>query len=255
MTPTGVLYVHTKTRPNNVAFFKDQQNSFRTNTQTKCNRESKTQSYFRTQPNELRRPFDHQTNFTANPEQMLVERKCMKLLTTLLLPIVAVGMASKALARDYKDLVAEGYRWVLLDGPYACPTKEDLRRITREQSDLNELHMVEQVRAYFLIQGALVKVIQEDGSTGMAEIRAAGIKIDLWTYNKFLSRRPIKNAYAAIETPETSGLIRTGTSVGMGAVQGATETPTPSLHTATGGVSKSRVVTAQPAPGFELGYR
>ena len=47
----------------------------------------------------------------------------MKLLTILLAPIVAVGMASTALARDYKDLVAEGYRWVSLDGPYACPTE------------------------------------------------------------------------------------------------------------------------------------
>jgi hypothetical protein len=41
----------------------------------------------------------------------------------------------------------------------------------------------------------------------MAQIRAAGITIDLWTYNKFLSSRPIKDAYAVIETPETSGLI------------------------------------------------
>jgi len=49
--------------------------------------------------------------------------------------------------------------------------------------------MVEGVRAYFLIQGALVKVLQEDPSTGMAQIHAAGITIDLWTYNKFLSRR------------------------------------------------------------------
>jgi hypothetical protein len=178
----------------------------------------------------------------------------MKLLNILLALIVAVGMASTALARDYKDLVAEGYRWVSLDGPYACPTKEDLRRITREPSDINELHMVEQVRAYFLIQGALVKVIQEDGSTGMAQIRAAGIKNDLWTYNKYLSRRPIKNAYAAIETPGTSGMIPAATSAEMGAVQGATETPTPSLHTAAGRPSKSRVVTAQPAPSFELGY-
>ena len=75
--------------------------------------------------------------------------------------------------------------------------------------------MVEQVRAYYLIQGALVKVIQEDGSTGMAQIRAAGIKSDLWTYNKFLSSRPIKDTYAVIEIPETSGLIPANTSAGL----------------------------------------
>jgi hypothetical protein len=91
----------------------------------------------------------------------------MKLSTMFLGPIVAIGMASTASARDYHDLVAEGYRWVTIDGPYACPAKEDLRQITRNQSDLNELHMVEEVRAYFLIRGALVKIIQQDARTGM----------------------------------------------------------------------------------------
>jgi hypothetical protein len=128
------------------------------------------------------------------------------LLTILVAPIVAVGMASTALAGDYKDLVAEGYRWVTIDGPYLCPTKADLREITRDPSDSNRLHMVEELRAYFLIDGALIKVIQEDGSAGMAQIHAAGITINLWTYNKFLSRRPIEDAYGQIETPETSGL-------------------------------------------------
>jgi hypothetical protein len=155
----------------------------------------------------------------------------MKRLTILPAPMVVVGMASTALARNYKDLVAEGYRWVSIDGPYACPAKEDLRRINRDTSDINELHMVEQVRAFYLIQGALVKVIQEDGSAGMAQIRAAGIGSDLWTYNKFLSRLPIKDAYAAIETPETSGLATAGTSAEMGTVQGATDTPPPPLQT------------------------
>jgi hypothetical protein len=178
----------------------------------------------------------------------------MKLLT-ILLAIVAVGMESTASARDYKDLAAQGYRWVSLDGPYACPTKEDLRRITREPSDTNELHMVEQVRAHYLIQGALVKVIQEDGSTGMSQIHAAGIKNNLWTYNKFLSRRPIKNAYAAIETPETSGLISAETSAEMGGVQGATDTPKPSLLTAAGGSRNPDELQHNVRSVFELGYR
>jgi hypothetical protein len=122
----------------------------------------------------------------------------MKWSTIFLAPIVAVGMVSVGLARNYNDLVAEGYRWVAIDGPYACPTKEDLRKITGDPSDINELRMVEQVRACFPIQGALVKVIQEDGSTGMAQIHVAGITIDLWTHNKFLSRRPMKDAYFRI---------------------------------------------------------
>ena len=157
----------------------------------------------------------------------------MKLLTMFLAPIVAMGIPSTASALDYHDLVAEGYRWVKIDGPFACPTEEDLREITKDPSGLNKLHMVERIRAYFLIQGALVKIIQQDGSTGMAQIRVAGITIDLWTYNKFLSKRPIKDTYAVIETPETSGLIPVDTSAETGTVQGATEPPMHSRRSAT----------------------
>ena len=113
-------------------------------------------------------------NETWNYKRLATQKR-LKLLNILLAPIVAAGMASTAFADDYKDVVAEGYRWVSLDGPFACPSKDDLRRITSEPTDTNELHMVEQVRAYYLIQGALVKVIQEDRSTGMVQIRAAGI--------------------------------------------------------------------------------
>jgi len=143
----------------------------------------------------------------------------MKLITTFLVSIVATGIALTASARDYHDLVAEGYRWVKIDGPYACATKEDLVEITRDPSDFNELHMVEGVRAYYLIQGALVKVMQQDATAGLAQIRVAGITSNLWTYNKFLSMRPIKDAYAVIETPETSGLILENTSAEIGSVR------------------------------------
>jgi hypothetical protein len=179
----------------------------------------------------------------------------MKLLTILLAPLVAAGMASPVWASDYKDLVAEGYRWVSLDGPYACPTKEDLRRITSEPSDANELHMVEQLRAYYLIQGALVKVVQEEGNTGMAQIHAAGIKNDLWTYKKFLNSRPIKNAYATIETPETSGLISADPLAELGGVQGATHPATPSQHTVAGGSQNPAELQQNLRPVFEVGYR
>jgi hypothetical protein len=47
----------------------------------------------------------------------------------------------------------------------------------------------------------------------------------IWTYSKFLSKRPIKDTYAAIETPERSGLIPADTPAEMEAVQGAIDTP------------------------------
>ena len=39
----------------------------------------------------------------------------MKILRKLLLTIIAVGMASTAVARNYDELVAEGYRWTTTD--------------------------------------------------------------------------------------------------------------------------------------------
>jgi hypothetical protein len=36
------------------------------------------------------------------------------------------------------------------------------------RKEADELHMVEQIRAYFLIPGAIIKVLREESSTGMA---------------------------------------------------------------------------------------
>jgi hypothetical protein len=107
-----------------------------------------------------------------------------------------------------KDLVAKGYRWVTVDGPYACVTEQDVRQITRDHSDdLRELHMVENLQAYYLIPGTLALVIQDDHANGMSEIILAGITRSLWTYTKFLTARPIQDTYGVIETPDTAGLV------------------------------------------------
>jgi hypothetical protein len=58
-----------------------------------------------------------------------------------------------------EDLVAKGYRWVTVNGPYACVTEQDVRQITSDHTDLRELHMVEKLRAYYLIPGTLARVI------------------------------------------------------------------------------------------------
>ena len=74
-----------------------------------------------------------------------------------------------------KDLVAKGYRWVTVNGPYACVTEQEVRQITSDHTDLRELHMVENVRAYYLIPGSLARVIRDDHANGMSEILLAGI--------------------------------------------------------------------------------
>jgi hypothetical protein len=70
-----------------------------------------------------------------------------------------------------------------------------------------ELHMVEEGRAYYLIPGTLVRVMQDDQANGMSEILLGGLTKPLWTYNKFLTGRPIRDIYGVVETPDTAGLI------------------------------------------------
>ena len=106
----------------------------------------------------------------------------------------------------FKDLAPKGYRWITANGPYACPTEQEVRQIISAHSDLAELNMVEQ-GAYFLIPGTLVQVIRDDPTNGMSEILLGGITKPLWTYTKFLSARPIRNIYGIVETPNTGGLI------------------------------------------------
>jgi hypothetical protein len=59
----------------------------------------------------------------------------MKLVTMFLAPIVAMGMASSASARDYHDLVAEGFRWVKIDGPYGLMDSPARRTYSLKISD------------------------------------------------------------------------------------------------------------------------
>ena len=116
------------------------------------------------------------------------------------------GLASTALSiNDAKQAVDE-YRWIVVDGPYACPSKEDLRQITKHHTDEIELQMVDELRAYYLIAGTIAQLVQEDSASGMSQIHLAGITRDLWTCTRFLSKRPVEDPYGVVETPETSGL-------------------------------------------------
>jgi hypothetical protein len=46
---------------------------------------------------------------------------------------------------------SKGYRWVAVNGPYACVTEQDVRQITSDHTDLKALHVVENLRAYYFI--------------------------------------------------------------------------------------------------------
>jgi hypothetical protein len=128
----------------------------------------------------------------------------------LLVAAVVGGLASSGLAINYDEIAAKGYRWVTVDGPYACVSKDDLRQIVKSRGTEAELQAIKRQRAYYLLRGDIVKVIWEDPTSGMSLIRMAGVPKDLWTATKFLSKRPIENAFGVVETPETSGLILAG---------------------------------------------
>jgi hypothetical protein len=77
--------------------------------------------------------------------------------------------------RSVKDLVAKGYRWVTVHGPYACAKEQEVRQITRSRNDLTELRLVEAGEAYYLTPGTLVQITQDDHANGMSEILLGGI--------------------------------------------------------------------------------
>jgi hypothetical protein len=123
--------------------------------------------------------------------------------------ITAVGLSltCTALADHYKDLAAQGYRWVTVNGPYACETEQDLQRIVAHHTDATELEAVQNIECYYLIPGTVVQVINEDPARSMSKIRLGSIIKSLWTYNRFLSKQPVQDTYGSIETPEECGLI------------------------------------------------
>jgi hypothetical protein len=107
-------------------------------------------------------------------------------------------------------LVAKGYRWVTVDGPYACVTEAEVKKITSNRTNLAELQMVEDGRAYYCVPGTLVRITRDYQANGMSEILLGGITKPLWTYTKFLTAHPIRDTYGIVETPDTAGLIDPG---------------------------------------------
>ncbi len=51
------------------------------------------------------------------------------------LTAISFSLTCTALADHYKDLAAQGYRWVTVNGPYACETEQDLQPIERNVAD------------------------------------------------------------------------------------------------------------------------
>lgn len=130
----------------------------------------------------------------------------MKLMISFILSI-GLWLTGTVFADNYAALVAKGYRWVTVHGPYACTSEQGVRRITANRTEATEMLMVAQQQAYYLIPGTIAQVLKEDRAAGMSQIRLGGLTTPLWTYSRFLSDHPIEDIYGTIQTPENSGLI------------------------------------------------
>lgn len=115
--------------------------------------------------------------------------------------MVSLNFASIALATDYNALAAQGYRWVIANGPYACSKEQNVDRVVAHHTDATELDLVQNAGCYYLIPGTIAKVIREDPARGASQIFLGNITAPLWTYSRFLSKRPIPDIYGVIETP------------------------------------------------------
>jgi hypothetical protein len=71
--------------------------------------------------------FSTMWQFFADPTLAVATKNRLRLLIVLSAGTANIGPGSTTLAANYNDLVAEGYRWVSADGPYASPAQNDLR--------------------------------------------------------------------------------------------------------------------------------
>ena len=149
--------------------------------------------------------FNPETKERPRSPIQLENQKLMKLAIFFVIA-ASLALIGKALADQYDTLAAQGYRWVNVNGPYACTSEEHVEGLVAHRTDATELEVVQNIQCYYLIPGTIVQVIQEDPAHAMTEMRIAGRVRYLWTYTRFLSKRPIEDTYGVIETPQNSGL-------------------------------------------------
>jgi hypothetical protein len=124
---------------------------------------------------------------------------------------VSLGLAGTAAGDNYDTLAARGYRWIVVHGPYGSTTEKGLQHITGHRNERTGSQSVEDEQAFYLIPGRIVQIIKENPAAGTSLVQMGGLPTLLWTYTRFLSKRPLRDVYGEIETPENSGLIQNPT--------------------------------------------
>jgi len=144
----------------------------------------------------------------------------MKMLIKLSMAALVVGIQTTALSsNNYEDLVAEGCRWVNINGHYASICEDDAQRLSKNPTHDIKLQLLRAGNAYYLVHGIIVKVLRMDNMTGMVEIQAPGLVPTLWISPNFLSKRPIVDAYSTIETPDGIGWTLSDSSLDVSMVE------------------------------------
>src|SRR5258708_34391623 len=65
------------------------------------------------------------------------------------LTAVNLALSSAALADNHGVLAAQGYRWVAVNGPYACNPEQDAERITTNNTDPSDLDVSQNSRCCY----------------------------------------------------------------------------------------------------------
>ena len=60
-----------------------------------------------------------------------------------LLAAATMALSPSAHANNYSVFVVQGYRWVKVDGPYACPTEQGAEHLTKHHTDATELDAIQ----------------------------------------------------------------------------------------------------------------
>jgi len=129
----------------------------------------------------------HSCGDAVSPAQ--AGRRLFMRVPMIVLAAAAVGLGSTASAGPLQGFRCTRVPLVWpLTAPMRVLRKMTCGEITRHPPDRAELEMVQNLRAYYLIRGVIIQVVQEDAASGMSEVHLPGGFRTFWTLTRFLSR-------------------------------------------------------------------
>src|SRR5438132_3978665 len=75
---------------------------------------------------------------SLTPSLRLLRSSQTSFLIAVFMAAFHLGPVCTALANNYSDLAAQGYRWVIVDGPYVCTSEQNVQRIVGHHTEETE---------------------------------------------------------------------------------------------------------------------